>query len=606
MRMKVKDRLTTLDETIDSFASVFFEEEDYDEYLKLADSQHFIVTDKWILQLNKKVKKDDILYYIQPISTYLKIISCSQDITVNERKYCVEIFNGERLITETFDSEILTSLGCKKLLKYGCVFDEGNVKSLLQYISNSAYKAPIRYVHSGLGWNFENETMFLSGESITNSNLNSEYIGNLDLKPKGSFDVWTDMIKNEVVGKSALEFGLLLGFASPLLGYLNNRMDLGCMIFNYANSSSKGKTTLAMLATSVFANPSFERGLITTLNSTQNALVRFVSMANSHTVVLDEVATAEKGGFRKTLYQLCSGRDKMRLNTDGEMKQLYNFNSIIITTAEFQIIDESAPNGIRARVFEIENNLTDSAENSNNIKKCVYSNYGFAGIKFVKFLFENKLNTIPEDYQKVVEMLEKLHSEKLLQKGELTSRILSKLAVIFLTALYVNQCFDFQINIKELSKTILSLEQSITADVDIADKAFDCIIQYVAKHKNNFLEEINYSVGSIHGKIQKKDEYFEISILKTVVEKILNDNDFENHKIIHRMWIDKKIIIPATDRPYKRINLTKDLPFQPCFIFKYKKIQRRYCNETTTQNNCKKNTGRYLQWNHKKHLCIRK
>ena len=139
-----------------------------------------------------------------------------------------------------------------------------------------------------------------------------------------------------------------------------------------------------------------------------------------------------------------------------------------------------------------------------------------------------------------LEMLEKLHSEKQLQKGELTSRILSKLAVIFLTALYVNQCFDFQINIKELSKTILSLEQSITADVDIADKAFDCIIQYVAKHKNNFLEEINYSVGSIHGKIQKKDEYFEISILKTVVEKILNDNDFENHKIIHRMWIDKK------------------------------------------------------------------
>ena len=52
--MKVKDTLTNLDETIDSFASIFFEEEDYDEYLKLADSQHFIVTDKWILQLIKK------------------------------------------------------------------------------------------------------------------------------------------------------------------------------------------------------------------------------------------------------------------------------------------------------------------------------------------------------------------------------------------------------------------------------------------------------------------------------------------------------------------------------------------------------------------------
>ena len=73
------------------------------------------------------------------------------------------------------------------------------------------------------------------------------------MEPKGSLDAWLEMVKAEVIGNTAAEICLLIGFASVILGYLNHFTDLGCLLFNFCNTSSKGKTTMAMLSASVWA-----------------------------------------------------------------------------------------------------------------------------------------------------------------------------------------------------------------------------------------------------------------------------------------------------------------------------------------------------------------
>lgn len=570
MKLTVKDVNAILDEKVESFRCVPLSETEHDEVKSYNNGSDYIATKHWILRLVMKKKNDNVVCYAEPISTYLRVVDCLHDITNNCRQYRIEFFNGKELISSDFDSMILTAIGCRELLKFGCIYPENAVNHLLQYLTNSAHSAPIKYVHTNLGWHWKQSSpVFLSGKSITKATFQSEYVGRFDIAPKGSLDAWLDMVRNEVIGNIPLTFVMLLGFGSMLLGYLNHYLDLGCIVFNLSNTSSKGKTTAAMLAASVFSSPALDSGLITTLNSTQNALIEFVSQADSHTIVLDEAATGEKGSFRKLLYQLCSGRDRMRLNTDGQMKDTHSFNSIVICTSEFPIIDETAPNGIKARTFEIHDVLTKSAENADNIKQCVYANYGHAGIRFAEYIVEKIFDIIMADYRTSENVLHKWHIKKKLAKGELTDRVLSKLAVILLTGDYVNKCFDLDINICSLIDYALDIQQSVSTEIDISSKALDCIMQYVTRHSNRFIVgNNNFYHSSIEGTIRCKSRYKEITVLKTVIEEILADGGFESPRSIYKAWQEKKLIITEKDRPYKRIRLVSDLPVQPCFIFR--------------------------------------
>jgi len=149
--------------------------------------------------------------------------------------------------------------------------------------------------------------------------------------------------------------------------------------------------------------------------------------------------------------------------------------------------------------------------------------------------------------------------------GKLTRRILSKLAIVFLTANYLQKCFpEIGIDLKAIVKFIVDLERSVADERDISDKALDCIIQYVSTHKSAFIIDCNENyLSRIEGKISKTG----ITILKCVVEKILSENGFEAPKMIYKRWQDKGIIECERDRPYKRKKLAVNLPIQPIFIF---------------------------------------
>lgn len=571
MKITITNLLTSLNDRISSFEPIALDEIDYAEYLKLSDSG-FITTDKWILRLEKKTIKNETVYSVLPVSTYVKIKYCQQDIITKGRTYCVELFNGNNNAEVILGSEILTAQGVKALLAHGCLYDENKVRCLLKYLSNSAYHAPVRNVHSRLGWLWNGEEpIFLANKAISRSEFESSYIGQIDIEPKGSLDSWLEMVKVEIVGNTAAEICMIIGFASIILGYLNHFTDLGCLLFNLCNTSSKGKTTLALLSASVCGNPSLDKGVVTTLNSTQNALVAFVAQADSHTVALDECGAGDSGSFRKTMYQLATGRDRMRLNTDGRIRDSNCFNSCIICTSEFPIVDSTAPNGIRARVFEITDTLTTSAENADNIKKCVYQNYGYAGTEFVRFIMQDKLDTILDDYDKCRKNLSSCGDKFGITPGELTERVYSKLAIVLLTAKYVNQFFELGINLKAIAKYLLKLEQSIQTQADVAEKALDLILQYVSIHNNHFLygnDTGQYPSSCVEGKIKNYSGYKDIIVLKVVVDKLLFDNGFENPRAIYGKLIEKTLLLPAKDRPEKKVRLIMNLPGQPCLTFR--------------------------------------
>ena len=568
MKINLLDKFKALDDRISGFTPTIITEEEYELYEDMSENG-FIKTPKWIVYLYKKKSKDNVLCFMVAISTYIEIISCQQNLSTKERSYCVKIFDGNENVMLTLDSSILTSAGTRKLLQHGCVFDESNLRYLLQYLAISACNAPIEYVHTGVGWLSHNDApVYLSSESIGNSETKSKYIGGMYITPKGSKNDYLKMLDAEVIGNSTLEFGFVLAHSAPILGYLNKCFDLGCLIFNFGNSSSKGKTTAGMLIASAFGNPAIGKSLVSTLDGTEQSLVTFVANADSHPVVLDELGTASTKNVRRLLYQFASGKERSRNDKEGNNKKSRTFNNVIVTTSEFPIIDETAPDGVRARVFQISSDITSSAQNADNIKKCVYSNYGHTGIEFVKFIVTNKLDSIIEDYENDYTALIDVYENNDLAIGKLTKRILSKLAVILLTARYLRECFPLDISLKSIVKTIIELERSVAEEQDVSEKALDCIRQYVATHKSHFIFGCDEWVSTVEGKVRGSGSGRELIILKSTVEKILKDNGFENCKTIYQMWSDKKILVREKDRPYKRLRLVTSLPTMPCFIFK--------------------------------------
>lgn len=562
MKIPIENPLQLIEERKVSFNPINISEEEYNQLFYAADFSPFITTEKMVFRLSCELVSKKCVYKLIPISTHIKVVKKYFNVSSQECSYLVKNHTGEEF---EVSSDVLTTLGCKQLLKYGCIYTERQLKHLLDYLSEAALIVPTEIVYNKLGWEkIKDSYVFCSGTNVNNIGYESRYIGSVDFKSTGSKKAYTDMLTKEVFGNVPMTFIFVLGFASIILSYLNMFYDLGTLIFAVSNSSSKGKTTAGMLCASVYSNPIINRGLMNSFCATNNALLNLVASNSAHTIVLDELATSEANNMRKLLYQLCSGQDKMRLNTDGIMKETKKFDSVILTTAEFSIIDDSAPNGIKARVFEIKEALTSSAENSNIIKETVISNHALLGGEFSAFVL-NRIDGIVADYENAKK---ELYNDFKAENGELTARVFDKLAVILLTAEYVKNCFNFDFDINGIKEYIFKLEMQISSESDIADKAFQHLMEYVIRNGNRFIDGcLPNFVASAEGRITTRGNLCEIAILKSVAEKELKNLGFENCKVLQEKWRQKGILIEESGRSLKRVKFARNLQPQACYVF---------------------------------------
>lgn len=550
-----------------------------EKYINSPIYPYFIKTDKNIAMYKVcrfiKGKKSLDRNKCKDISSYVKVEKRYADFDTQKVKLIISFFNGGQVIQKTIDRSMLTKSKIETLAEYGIYFNTNNPKDFLEYLGISEQFATTYLSHNQLGWDeFNGKKVFKSSRLFVPESLNlqSEYLGGLDLTPKGDRDKWFEMIKSEVIGNIPLTTVMLAGFASPLLGFLNEKYDLGSILFNLSNSSSKGKTTAAMLATSVFGNPTIDKSTMITFNATNNALVSFASKCNSHTIALDEAVISTASDVTKQLYTLCAGRDKLRLNTDSELKEATSFSSFIISTAEFDLIPDSATNGIRARVFELKDTFTTSAENSVKIKSTVAENYGFAGNEFIEFIMKEKIDKIEEDYLLCQKALITKFEEKntFKSKGELTERVFSKLAIILQAGAYFDECFGIEID-NNLIDYLLSIEKYINENSDRTKYLLDCILQFIAVNENKFITEHNcygFAPSAPWGRIIKTNSETEIIILKSKADEVFKDNKIMDSKNLLNTLKQKNIIDCEKDRLYKRYRLSSKSEKQSCYIFK--------------------------------------
>lgn len=588
------------------FQRIDISEEEYQKIISITKSHYIVDKENNFIGV---VKKNKYSYEIRYIMTYCKVLRKIIDIGTKQIKIEYEYHNGIEIDTVKLDGESLSKFGLKTLFSYGVRFNETDIDEVNKYLMNTDMKAEIVYGYSKLGWDkIDNNLVFRYNHLIANEQLSKEYIynGSLCLNHKGTLDEWCNMIQNEVCGNIPMTYLLMASFSSPLLSMLNYTHDFGSVLFCLCNSSSKGKSTTAMLCASIYSSPVLNKGVAISFNGTENALQEFLSQINGLSVVFDELGSSTITNLERLMYNFCLGRSKLRLNGDASLQEVKEFSSVIFTTSEISFISEKSMDGIKTRVFQIEDTLTKNAQNSDNIKNIVMQNYGVAGNEYLQMLVNKGQEIIEADYQKYKDMLiknSKELDEKLQVKGSniltdstvaayeqkkrLTDRILSKLAIVVQAAEYAKELFNFNIEISDMIDYSLNLTNAIesaqTPEDELLTIVHEDFVKNIRKYKMNYpfalkifgkrkAEAIDYNsinigyVGLI--RLSASDNYYEICVAKNYFEQLMKNNQISDFRKRLKNLRASGILVAEKDRLVAREKIIEIIDLK-VYIFRF-------------------------------------
>jgi hypothetical protein len=223
-------------------------------------------------------------------------------------------------------------------------------------------------------------------------------------RPAGTLEQWQGRVAAKALGNPVLVFSVSLAFAGPLL-WLAGVEGGG---FNLYGGSSKGKTTAAQLAASVWgcgADPAEAPGgaFLRKWNATHNAIEAIAAEHCDSLLPLDEIGEAQAQDPGRVIYQLAGGQGKSRLSRGASLRRPRTWRTVIFSTGEVPIQSVIESTGRRARGGQLvrmvdipatgedgdiihDPQVWEPAEFVHRLKRACGSRYGTAGPAFVDWL----------------------------------------------------------------------------------------------------------------------------------------------------------------------------------------------------------------------------
>lgn len=156
----------------------------------------------------------------------------------------------------------------------------------------------------------------------------------------GTLDDWRFHIGMQIMGDSRPMFAVSVGFASGLL-WLLQMENSG---FNLLGDSSIGKSTILIIAASLFGSP---RQVVTTWNATSNGLEAIATLSNDSCLILDELKQLPSEIAGMTAYHILNGKGRSRANLTGGAKGGNSWRLNLLSSGEIGLADHSNAKGGR-------------------------------------------------------------------------------------------------------------------------------------------------------------------------------------------------------------------------------------------------------------------
>lgn len=471
-----------------------------------------------------------------------KIIQLSSPIII-ENKFLDPSTGVEKLIItdgkniERIEaSDILTSFKLPGLIKYGFNINERYIKSLSYALQSMRQSLPLSKLYTGVGVLQSDEGMVISldkpyfSKEIEQSQANEIICEtHYDLQPKGTFKDWWEMYLKQVKGNLLLELAVVFAASSLVTAFLKTRheVEFAGTIFSFMGNSSTGKSTAAALAVSIAGNPTKgSNTLFRSWNGTRNALEGYLSSNFGVPIVLDELSAATFKDTTGLLYSLAEGQGRQRSNIDGNVKELKNWGTTVISTAEHSILNDSARNdGLNVRTIEISEAFTTSADNADAIKRATSVNYGHIMPLIAEYLLKRGN-----------EVIKWFHAEHDWFKNQLKNetsntgiRMFKRYAVIATSARIFERVIAVPIDIDAVREYLVSYHLESVSERSLQAKSIEVIVQFVAQNRGKFSEDAKLSrMIENYGLIELKEDHIQVKMLKNVFKNMLEEHQFQD------------------------------------------------------------------------------
>ena len=237
----------------------------------------------------------------------------------------------------------------------------------------------------------------------------------------GDLETWLKTIK-PLLKYRYFVLALGLAFASALLELVR----IGNLLVHFYGESSGGKSTLLMLAMSVYGyggDSSKQNSLIKSWKSRLVGLEGVAYAYNALPLPIDESGEANPNILEQAIYMLGNGGNPSRGSPSGEGRKQKNWNNMVISSGEGLLLPTSAKTGQEVRTIEINNppfdedgiNANKNKEVVDNLQQVVQENYGHAGDVYLKELVAiandpEKLNEFRTNFKEKENELSKMAS----------------------------------------------------------------------------------------------------------------------------------------------------------------------------------------------------
>lgn len=453
--------------------------------------------------MKKIIKNSDSLYLADEKNnkTYfcelIEITDRLIDIcTGKEYIKCAIIKDGIKKEMSIQSYSILAGNFIKKFACYGLSLTDNQKNSSLlsEYLFDAANQCKPKLMHSSLGfYDVDGKLYFLADRTypMTKSVYFKEDTG---ISRKGDFATWLSELKPYLEARPELQLALAIGASGTVNAYLKciGVIDTSFTpLFALIGRSSTGKTTALKLAASLFGKPEYGTGMIYGAFDTDNFVYNTLSGRYGFPYFIDDTAVVHNKDFSQMIYQLSSGSDKHRLNTDLKASSAGSWLSSVIFTGESSIFTQTNSNsGLYARLIEFECNWTGNAETANAILSIIALNHGCAWQPFVEALMKDKDNL----KSKYSEYFEQIKTKLPTTSNGLTDRITSMLSVVMLSAHILESICMFKYKMQSIMEMIINAASKNIA-VDPVDDAYEAVLEYIAANMFGYGFKDKYFAG---------------------------------------------------------------------------------------------------------------
>jgi hypothetical protein len=306
------------------------------------------------------------------------------------------------------------------------------------------------------------------------------------LTTSGTLEEHTAALRDAWNASPIAATAIAAALAAPLLKLLNQPI----FAVHLAGDSSRGKSSMLKIAASVYGDPRNDEWLASWNSTTVGHEQRAAHLCDLP-LPIDEAGVVEARERERAVYLLVNGVGRTRGARDGGLRETQSWRTVVISTGEKKLADETSATGAQVRVLQLQVSGFGSldARGVDDVRRRAEANHGHVGRAWLRWWLEASDEEVGEARTRLAQLVRDVQAGMpagagLRARQGATWALLSYVEHVAAGALGIGQ--EGGRTVGELAAGIGDLATVHTTVRTAAERGLDAVTQWIASMPEAF------------------------------------------------------------------------------------------------------------------------